>query len=144
MSRTSSEPTVGDGVVEDWYHQHFDHLVRLGVLSCGDHAMAEDAVQEVFADLYRRPKTLHEGVDPLPYLRVSVLNRCRSRLRRRTTGRRAALRLLGDGFARDDVEHDALSRATVDPIVAAVRALPDRQRQHRGVTASTPEAAVRP
>lgn len=129
MMPPPEQPVVVGDPIEEWYHQYFDHLVRLGYLSCGDLVSSEDAVQEVFADLYRRPKQLHAGTDPLPYLRVSVLNRCRSRLRRHATGERVTLRLVGDARPTEHVEHDAVHRTTTGPIAEAVRSLPDRQRE---------------
>lgn len=115
--------------LESWYHDHFVELARLGALACGDRAVAEDAVQEVFAGMIRRPPTLRDPDNPLGYLRTAVLNRCRTTMRRRTTGERATLRAVAGGVdSVDEVERDAVSTSTHREVLAAVRALPDRQR----------------
>lgn len=117
------------GTIESWYRQHAADLVRLGALACGDASLAEDAVQEVFAGMYRRPPVLRDEDRPLPYLRTAVLNRCRSGIRRRASGDRAVLRLLGRAATVDeDVEAAAVSSSTHRQVLDAVRALPSRQR----------------
>ena len=125
--RTGTAPPSGS--IEIWYHQHAADLVRLGALACGDASLAEDAVQEVFAALVRRPPELRDGDKPLPYLRTAVLNRCRSGIRRRASGDRAVLRLVGRrSTIVDDVEASAVSSTTHRQVLDAVRALPRRQR----------------
>lgn len=115
--------------MEDWYRAHFLDLVRLGTLACGDRALAEDAVQEVFAGMVRRPPALDDPGNPLPYLRTSVLNRCRSGIRRLATGDRAVRRLADAAAATvDDVERRAVAAATDETVLDAVRSLPTRQR----------------
>lgn len=115
--------------LEGWYRAHYVELARLGALACGDLAVAEDAVQEVFAGMYRNPPTLRDPGNPVPYLRTAVLNRCRSTMRRRSTGERATMRAVADDeFATEHVERDAVGRSTHHAVLAAVRALPDRQR----------------
>lgn len=124
-----ANPTEHHVTLESWYRAHFTELVRLGALACGDAAVAEDAVQEVFATMYRKPPAMRDPGNPLPYLRAAVLNRCRSRMRRRATGQRAALRLVGSTDATvDDVERRGVASTTRRAVLDAVRALPDRQR----------------
>jgi len=55
----------------------YDHLVRLASLIVG--ADAEDAVMDAFLRVRSRPRHLDE---PAAYLRMAVLNECRSRWRR--------------------------------------------------------------
>lgn len=115
--------------LEAWYRDHFTELVRLGALACGDAGVAEDAVQEVFATMYRKPPTLRDPGNPIGYLRTAVLNRCRSRMRRRSTGQRATLRLAdGEPTSVDDVERRGVGVTTRRAVLDAVRSLPDRQR----------------
>lgn len=129
MELPPSAGAPGAGSVEAWYHAHAPDLVRLAALACGDRAVAEDAVQEVFAGLLRTPPRLDDPSRPLPYLRVSVLNRCRSRLRRRAKGEEVRLRLVADSPTMiDDLERDAVAAATRAEVLDAVRRLPDRQR----------------
>jgi Sigma-70 region 2 len=53
----------------------------------GHRASAEDIVQDAFLGLYRRWERLTDTSTPLAYLRVSVLNGCRTALRRRSRAR---------------------------------------------------------
>jgi RNA polymerase sigma-70 factor (sigma-E family) len=65
------------------YAEHALGLVRLAVVITGDRAAAEDIVQDAFLGLYRRWDRLSDLTAPLAYLRVSVVNGCRTALRRR-------------------------------------------------------------
>ncbi len=49
----------------------------------GDQAAAEDVVQDAFLGLYRRWGSLADPAAAQSYLRTTVLNGCRSALRRR-------------------------------------------------------------
>ena len=129
MRFMTSEPARMPAGLEAWYREHAGDLVRLGALACGDAALAEDAVQEVFAGMYRKPPRLHDPGNPLPYLRTAVLNRCRSGVRRRDSGERARLRLVGrTPTTVDDVERRAVSSIAHRHVLDAVRALPRTQR----------------
>jgi RNA polymerase sigma factor (sigma-70 family) len=66
------------------YAEHALGLVRLAVVVIGDRAAAEDIVQDAFLGLYRRWDQLPDMTAPLAYLRVSVMNGCRTALRRRS------------------------------------------------------------
>lgn len=111
------------------YQAHGVGLIRLAVVMLGDRPAAEDVVQEAFCGLYRRWDHLDDPGNALRYLRSSVLNGCRSVLRNR--GR---LRLrLGQGPGRPDNVESAESTALVGEehraVLAALRRLPDRQRE---------------
>ena len=66
------------------YAEHALGLVRLAVVITGDRQAAEDIVQDAFLGLYRRWDRVPDMAAPLAYLRVSVVNGCRSALRRRS------------------------------------------------------------
>jgi RNA polymerase sigma-70 factor (sigma-E family) len=63
-------------------------LIRLAYLMLGDRPSAEDVVQDAFFGLYRNWARLADHDRALSYVRSSVLNGCRSALRRRAAGRR--------------------------------------------------------
>jgi RNA polymerase sigma factor (sigma-70 family) len=84
------------------YAEHALGLVRLAVVVTGDRGAAEDIVQDAFLGLYRRWDRLPDMTAPLAYLRVSVMNGCRTLLRRRS---RLGLRF-GGGFGGDLDETD--------------------------------------
>jgi RNA polymerase sigma factor (sigma-70 family) len=84
------------------YAEHALGLVRLAVVMTGDRAAAEDIVQDAFLGLYRRWDRLSDLTAPLAYLRVSVVNGCRTALRRRSR-----LRPWPDAGADDDLDEVA-------------------------------------
>ncbi len=69
---------------------HRPGLVKLAAFIVGDRATGEDVVQDVFARLHQRWDTLADPGDPLPYLRTSVVNGCRSAIKRRGRAQRHA------------------------------------------------------
>ena len=66
------------------YEAHALGLIRLAVVMLGDRPAAEDVVQEAFYGLYRRWHALSDTANALAYVRSSVINGCRTALRRRT------------------------------------------------------------
>lgn len=69
----------------DVYNDRYRTLVEIARLTTGSNALAEELVQDAFADLYRRFETVHS---PDAYLRRAVVSRCTSWVRRRATERR--------------------------------------------------------
>ena len=65
------------------YQAHALGLIRLAVVMLGDRPAAEDVVQEAFCGLYRRWHSLADTGKALAYVRSSVINGCRTVLRRR-------------------------------------------------------------
>jgi len=109
------------------YQSHALGLTRLAFVMLGDRPAAEDVVQEAFCGLYRSWDRLHDRDKSLAYLRVSVLNGCRSVLRSR---QRARLR----GAAADELpvwsaEAAALAGEDRREVLQAVSQLPRRQRE---------------
>lgn len=70
---------------EELYRREFTNVLRLAVAMVDSHAIAEDIVQNAFADVWLRWKRLR---NPGGYLRVCVVNHCRRELRRRQLLRR--------------------------------------------------------
>jgi RNA polymerase sigma-70 factor (sigma-E family) len=101
-------------------------LIRLAYLVLGDRAAAEDVVQDAFCGLYRNWGRLADPSGALPYLRSSVLNGCRSALRRRALGRRVTMMYQPPTGS---AEAAVLSREERQEVLRAVRRLPDRQRE---------------
>jgi RNA polymerase sigma-70 factor (sigma-E family) len=106
------------------YRQHALGLIRLAYVMLGDRAAAEDVVQEAFCGLYRRWQYLSDSANALPYLRSCVLNGCRSVLRS-TARDRPATQL----HQVPSAESIVLTREQCREVVAALRRLPDRQRE---------------
>ena len=124
-----------DGVTA-LYHAHALGLIRLAHIMLGDRTAAEDVVQDAFCGLYRHWSRLADQAKALPYVRSSVLNGCRSALRRRPVARLAGGP--GDGGAEPaaliaaavaSAEAAVLSVERRREVMTALRALPDRQRE---------------
>jgi RNA polymerase sigma-70 factor (sigma-E family) len=119
------------------YAEHALGLVRLAVVMTGDRAAAEDIVQDAFLGLYRRWDRLSDLTAPPAYLRVSVVNGCRTALRRRS--RFSLWPGLGAGDSLDEVapaaglaesaEASVLLSEEQRAVAAALRKLPQRQRE---------------
>ena len=86
---TWTRPHSSADAVTALYEAHALGLVRLAVVMTGDQGSAEDIVQDAFLGLYRRWDSLTDLPYPLAYLRASVLNGCRTALRRRSRADRA-------------------------------------------------------
>ncbi len=65
------------------FREHQLGLARTALMIVGDRATAEDVVQDAFVEAHRRIGRLRDPDRMLPYIRASVVNRCRSVLRRR-------------------------------------------------------------
>lgn len=106
---------------------HYTRLVRLALLLVDDVETAEDVVMDAFTGLQRRRLLLRNPDDGFRYLRSSVLNGARSKLRHRRVARDAHLDRPCDATA--SAEDLALTQARNNALVDAIRLLPRRQRE---------------
>jgi RNA polymerase sigma-70 factor (sigma-E family) len=106
------------------YQAYATGLVRLAMLMLADQQAAEDVVQEAFLGLYRRWGSLTDQAKALTYVRSSVLNGCRSVIRKRS--RRLPFFLELDV---ESAEALALLGEEHREVLAALRRLPARQRE---------------
>jgi RNA polymerase sigma-70 factor (sigma-E family) len=111
--------------VEQLYAEHAHGLCRLAVLLLDDHGAAEDVVQEAFLGLYSRQAALRDPESALSYARSAVLNGARSRLRRARVARRHLHQVVPTASA----ESSALLAEDHREVLAALKALPARQRE---------------
>jgi RNA polymerase sigma-70 factor (sigma-E family) len=110
------------------HRDNYAPLVRLATVVVGDAGLAEQVVQDAFVKLATRWGGLRRIDNPPAYLRSMVLNGCRSDLRHRKVGERYdARRTVGLAIATPEAE--ALAHAEHDRMVAALRRLPERQRE---------------
>jgi RNA polymerase sigma factor (sigma-70 family) len=109
--------TPGRRTFVDVYNDRYRPMVEIARLTTGSNALAEELVQDAFADLYPRFDTLHT---PDAYLHRAVMSRCTSWVRRRVTERRYYER------------HPPEQAAWIDPdtitVIDAISRLPTRQR----------------
>ena len=96
------------------------------VLRVGDVPTAEEVVQDSFIATYRAWWRLRDASKALAYLRSSVMNRARSVLRHRVVVNRHARVPAPDAASAEENALAALERSSV---LAALSALPIRQRQ---------------
>lgn len=109
------------------YERHAVGLIRLALVMLGDRPSAEDAVQDAFCALYRRWDKLADQDKALAYVRSSVLNTCRSMLRRRIrASRRNPLEALVDVWS---AESAVLLAEEHRQVIDALGRLPRRQRE---------------
>lgn len=117
---THPPPAVAAGVQRpfvDVYNDRYRSMVEIARLTTGSNAMAEDLVQDAFADLYRR---FDQVLSPDAYLRRAVVSRCTSWVRRRATERRY--------LERQRREPQVSTNPETINVLDAVRRLPVRQR----------------
>ena len=104
------------------FDQHYGSLCRLAYVLLGDGAQAEDVVQEAFLRTFTGFGRLRDRSRADAYLRRSVVNLSRSRLRRRgAEGRSNAAVHRAERLDELPGRHDL-------DLLEAVRALPPRQR----------------
>jgi RNA polymerase sigma-70 factor (sigma-E family) len=109
------------------YQAHALGLIRLAVVMLGDRPAAEDVVQEAFCGLYRRWHSLADTGKALAYVRSSVINGCRTVLRRRLR-QRGVDPPTGDQPG-ESAEAVALISEEHRQVLTAMRRLPSRQRE---------------
>ena len=100
--------------VSTLWRAHYQGMVRLAYLLTGSQGYAEDLVQDAFVSLQRCRRPI---LDPVGYLRVCVVNRCR-----RWRGREAMARLRQPRPAMQNEQLD------VDGVSEMVGRLPHKQR----------------
>ncbi len=142
----AADSSAAASAVTALYQQNAVGLIRLAMVMLGDRAAAEDVVQDAFFGLYRNWFRLGDPANALVYTRSSVLNGCRNALRTRTrrgqrdqaAGVGTALDLAGGpppagqpgGRSADQsAESQVLLTEESRRMIAAIRKLPDRQRE---------------
>ena len=124
--RPAASSWDADRVVTEIYHGEYKSLVRLAVLLVHDVPTAEEVVQDAFEAMHTAWRRLREKEKALSYLRQAVVNRSRSVLRHRTVVDRNAPKPAPD---EPSAEHGALALIERSAVIAALRTLPDRQRE---------------
>lgn len=120
--------TLAAGVdVQALYARHWRGLVRMAVLLVDDLPTAEDVVQDAFIGLHDRASGLRDPEAALAYVRVAVVNRSRSTIRRRQVSRKH-LHLTEPDPAPGADRHLELAEDQ-RAALAAVRTLPRRQQE---------------
>ncbi len=116
-------------VFDTLYRSHALGLVRLALLLVGDRTTAEDVVQDSFLGLVRGWSRLRDPDRALSYLRISVVNGCRSVRRARRTAWLRAERHQAQDAPVWSAEAAAMASEEQREMLAAVARLPRRQRE---------------
>jgi len=124
-SQATDADTAFEAITEI-YGAHYRSLVRLATLLVHDVATAEEVVQDSFVALHAGLHRLRDSDKTLSYLRAAVVNRSRSVLRHRVVVDRNAPKPAPD---MPSAEHGALALIERSSVVAALRSLPERQRE---------------
>jgi RNA polymerase sigma-70 factor (sigma-E family) len=115
-----------DRAVTELYSLHYRALVRLAALLVRDTPTAEEVVQDAFVAMHDAWQRLRDAEKALAYLRQAVVNRSKSVLRHRTVVDKNLQSAAPD---MPSAEHGALVLLERHAVVAALRDLPDRQRE---------------
>ena len=115
-----------DRAVTELYSMHYRALVRLAALLVRDTQTAEEVVQDAFVAMHGGWQRLRDAEKALAYLRQAVVNRSRSVLRHRTVIDKNMQKAPPD---MPSAEHGALVLLERHAVVAALRGLPERQRE---------------
>jgi RNA polymerase sigma-70 factor (sigma-E family) len=126
VSGTARAEWSADLAVIELYSQHYRALVRLATLLVRDTPTAEEVVQDSFVAMHGGWQRLRDTEKALAYLRQAVVNRSRSVLRHRTVIDKNLQKAPPD---MPSAEHGALVLLERSAVVAALRRLPDRQRE---------------
>lgn len=118
--------TGAAGEVAALHRTHYRSLVRLAALLLDDVGASEEVVQDAFVQLQLRWRRLADPHRAPAYLRSSVLNGARSRLRHRQVGAR---HLQPVPAPAPSAEAGALATDAHDHMMSALARLPARQRE---------------
>jgi RNA polymerase sigma-70 factor (sigma-E family) len=125
VSDTALRSEDAAAAVGELYQATAVGLIRLAYVILGDRHAAEDVVQDAFCNLFRRWDRLSHVDAAEYYIRVAVLNACRSALRSRAVRSRRVLHEL----PAPSVEAAVLGGEERDELIRAVDRLPLRQRE---------------
>jgi RNA polymerase sigma-70 factor (sigma-E family) len=108
------------------YVSHYRELVRLAAFLTSDRDNAEEIVQDAYVKVHGSWRGVRELDKAEAYLRTTVVNLSRSRLRRRQVAAKHRPEPLRDMAS---AETSALETVQREAVLRALRALPRRQRE---------------
>jgi RNA polymerase sigma-70 factor (sigma-E family) len=115
-----------DLAVIELYTVQYKALVRLAAMLVRDTSTAEEVVQDAFIAMHDGWHRLKDAEKALAYLRQAVVNRSRSVLRHRMVVEKNAPKPAPD---MPSAEHGAMALLERSAVIAALRDLPERQRE---------------
>ena len=115
-----------DDALTALYAAHYRKLVRIAALLLDDYSLSEEVVQDAYVKMHGSWRRIREPEAAEAYLRTTVLNLARSRMRRRLVAAKHAPKPLPDAPC---AEHGALELIERDRVIRALHRLPPRQRE---------------
>jgi RNA polymerase sigma-70 factor (sigma-E family) len=115
-----------DLAVMELFAVHYKALVRLAAMLVRDTPTAEEVVQDAFVAMHGGWHRLEDTDKALAYLRQAVVNKSRSVLRHRVVVEK---NLQNPPPDMPSAEHGAFAALERSEVVAALRKLPERQRE---------------
>jgi RNA polymerase sigma-70 factor (sigma-E family) len=117
---------LGADVLVGLYARHYAALVRTAALLLDEPDLCEEVVQEGFVRVFASRRRLRDPDKAVAYLRRTVVNLCRSSLRRRlVAARHLSMTMMAEARPDDDV----MAAIDRDALVRALRRLAPRARQ---------------
>ena len=123
---TKADQWSAELAVIELYSVQYKALVRLAAMLVRDIATAEEVVQDAFIAMHDGWHRLKDADKALAYLRQAVVNRSRSVLRHRMVVEKNAPKPAPD---MPSAEHGAMALLERSEVIAALRDLPERQRE---------------
>jgi len=124
--RTDDAALDADAALTALYTAHYRRLVRLAALLLDDLSTSEEVVQDAYVKMHSAWRRIRDPQAAEAYLRTTVLNLSRSRMRRRQVAAKHAAKPMPDAAS---AEHGAMEGLERQAVMAALRALPERQRE---------------
>lgn len=126
QGRASGGALDADAALTALYTAHYRRLVRLAALLLDDLSTSEEVVQDAYVKMHSAWRRIRDPQAAEAYLRTTVLNLSRSRMRRRQVAAKHAADPLPDA---ESAEQGAMEGFERQSVMAALRALPERQRE---------------
>jgi RNA polymerase sigma-70 factor (sigma-E family) len=123
---TRDERMDADTALTALYTSHYRQLVRLAALLLDDLSTSEEVVQDAYVRMHGAWRRIRDPDAAVGYLRTTVVNLARSRMRRRLVAQRHLPKPMPHA---PSAEHGALEQLERDQVVRALRSLPARQRE---------------
>lgn len=116
----------GDAALTTLYVAHYRKLVRVAMVLLDDVGRAEEVVQDAYLKMHHSWRRIRDPRAAEAYLRITVVNLARSRLRRRLVAQKHAPKPMPDA---PSAEYGALEILERERVTLALRTLPRRQRE---------------
>lgn len=127
IQRHPGEATLdADAALTALYTAHYHRLVRLAALLLDDLSTSEEVVQDAYVKMHSAWWRIRDPLAAEAYLRTTVLNLSRSRMRHRQVADRHAARPMPDAASAEQGAMESIERQGV---MTALRGLPTRQRE---------------